>query len=165
VEIPAEKTAYVSYRIGREVHWTKKRIKLVKGEKLITDGENYARARCGNRISDTPQKNTSPDEPSPEILETPQDPSSAETTAALVGPSDLGPSATLDLPSSTPPPGRLLVPIIPVVPVGGGSGPNGGPTPSNPPVTPVTPVPEPATFLLVASGLAGCLGLRRRLRK
>jgi hypothetical protein len=165
VELAAEKAVHVSYRIGNEVYWTKKKIKLVKGEKLITDGENYARARCGNRISETAEAKTSPEEPSQEILETPQSHSAGET-AALSDPSDPGPSAILDPPSSASPPGGSLVPIIPVVPVvGGGSGTNGGPTPPNPPVTPVTPVPEPATFLLVASGLAGCLGLRRRFRK
>jgi len=165
VELAAEKTAYVSYRIGNEVFWTKKKLKLVKGEKLITDGENYARTRCGNRISETPEAKTSPEEPSQEILETAQN-SSAEETNGLSGPSDPGPTATLDPPSSASPPGGALVPIIPVVPiVGGGSGPNGGPTPPNPPVTPVTPVPEPGTLLLVASGLAGCLGLRKRFRK
>lgn len=158
-ELPAEKAVYVSYRIGHEVYWTKKKIRLVRGEKLITDGENYARARCGNRISEAPQANTSPEEPSPKILETPVEPLSEEITGELIGPRpyDLEPPISL-------PPGGLLVPIIPVVPIGGGSGPNGGPTPPNHPVPPVTPVPEPGTLLLVVSGLAGCLGLQRRHR-
>ena len=49
VELKADKAAYVSYRINDKVYWTKKKVRLEKGEKLMTDGVNYARARCGNQ--------------------------------------------------------------------------------------------------------------------
>ncbi len=180
VELPAEKAVYVSYRVGNEVFWTKNKIRLIKGEKLITDGENYARVRCGNRVSETPQPKTSAKEPSPKVLETPVDPSYREVTAALMGPSPLNPPTpvTAPPPSVSPQPGGGgLVPIVPIVPIAGGPGPKSGGTPPTnppnpppnvtpvPPITPVTPVPEPGTLLLVASGLAGCLGLRKKFRK
>jgi len=42
---------YVSYRVGRSIYWTSHPIRLLRGETLLSDGENCARARCGNRIS------------------------------------------------------------------------------------------------------------------
>jgi uncharacterized membrane protein YgcG len=42
---------YVSYRKGDKVYWTKKKHKVCAGEVVITDGKNYARTRCANRIS------------------------------------------------------------------------------------------------------------------
>lgn len=72
VHLRAEKTAYAAYRVGDDVFWTKKKIKLARGESLITDGVNYARTRCANRISDQPSTHTSTEEPSPEQLDTPQ---------------------------------------------------------------------------------------------
>ncbi len=55
-ELSAPRTAYVSYRVGSTVYWTRNPIRMPKGDTLITDGVNYARARCGNRISAEPQK-------------------------------------------------------------------------------------------------------------
>ncbi len=71
VELKAEKAAYVAYRVNDKVYWTKKKVRLVKGEKLITDGVNYARARCGNRISEVSQIPMSPEEPSHAFLDRP----------------------------------------------------------------------------------------------
>ncbi len=42
---------YVSYRKGDQILYTKKKHKVCKGEVVITDGKNYARARCANRIT------------------------------------------------------------------------------------------------------------------
>jgi hypothetical protein len=42
---------YVSYRKGDKVYYTKKKHKVCKGEVVITDGKNYARTRCANRLS------------------------------------------------------------------------------------------------------------------
>jgi len=42
---------YVSYRKGNKVYYTKKKHKVCKGEVVITDGKNYARTRCANRLS------------------------------------------------------------------------------------------------------------------
>src|SRR2546422_713593 len=41
----------------------RRRIKLHKGEKVITDGKMTARGRCGNRIEELPQQATSSSEP------------------------------------------------------------------------------------------------------
>ena len=173
VALPAPEAVYVSYRIGSEVFWTKKKLMLAKGENVITDGVSSARARCGNRISETPQAKTSPQEPSPKTLETRVDPADREFTALFINPSPrnepnpyvFGTPVPGSPPTVTPPTGGVFIPIIPIVPI-----PNGGnpPTPPAPPTgggtLPVTPVPEPGTLLLVASGLAGFLGYRK-LRK
>src|SRR6266511_214513 len=71
--LPAPKTAYVSYRMGNRVYWTRNRVKLAGGEEVITDGEHYARARCANRIADSPQGETSPAEPPEAVLDQPED--------------------------------------------------------------------------------------------
>ncbi len=36
---------HVSYRVKDKVYWTRKKVKLQKGEKLITDGKEFIRAR------------------------------------------------------------------------------------------------------------------------
>jgi len=71
--LPAPKTAYVSYRMGNRVYWTRNKVKLAGGEEVITDGEHYARARCANRIADSPQGETSPAEPPEAVLDQPED--------------------------------------------------------------------------------------------
>jgi hypothetical protein len=62
---------HVSYRIGNNVYWTAKTIKIPKGETLITDGQNSARTRCGNKVSVLPQEPVSPEEPPIEAFEIP----------------------------------------------------------------------------------------------
>lgn len=116
VKLPAAKRAYVSYRIKDRVYWTKKKVTLAKGEKLITDGKNYARARCANRVSDSAQAAVSPQEPSPAIMDAPVSTDAATLMAYL-------PSAVR----------RGLVPdVLGGSNTGGGSGPvNEGGTPSS----------------------------------
>jgi hypothetical protein len=53
--------AYVSFRTGAAIYWTRHRVSLPEGEAVLTDGENVVRARCGNRISFTPRQPTGPD--------------------------------------------------------------------------------------------------------
>lgn len=60
---------YVSYRIDERVYWTRKRLRLSKGETIVTDGVNSARTRCGNRIADSPQRPFGAEEPSEEALD------------------------------------------------------------------------------------------------
>lgn len=50
VRIQAPMRAYVSYRIGDKIYWTKRKINIPRGELVLTDGRNMIRARCGNRI-------------------------------------------------------------------------------------------------------------------
>ncbi|HEX3743914.1 MAG TPA: PEP-CTERM sorting domain-containing protein [Bryobacteraceae bacterium] len=65
---------YLSYRIADAVYWTSRPVRLPQGETLLTDGEHYARARCGNRISEAPKTPVNDTEPAPETLNTPQRP-------------------------------------------------------------------------------------------
>ena len=69
------RSVYVSYRKGESIYWTRRPVQLHKDEPLLTDGVSFARARCGNRISDSPQKpiaETPEAEPSPNILDIPE---------------------------------------------------------------------------------------------
>ena len=63
VRLALDQNVYVSYRIGNNVYWTHHPIKLKKGEKVITDGKITARTRCGNRVEEIPQQATSSSEP------------------------------------------------------------------------------------------------------
>lgn len=42
--------AFVSYRKGNQVFWTRRQLNITLGETLLTDGVNMIRAKCGNRI-------------------------------------------------------------------------------------------------------------------
>ena len=63
VTIVLARTAYVSYRIGNKVYWTRRRVSLKKGETVITDGKMTARTRCANRVEEVPQQAASEAEP------------------------------------------------------------------------------------------------------
>jgi len=71
--VKAEETRFVhvSYRRGDKVYWTAKTLEIKKGETLIRDGSNAARARCGNRVSAEPQQPVSEQEPTIESFEVP----------------------------------------------------------------------------------------------
>ena len=60
VRLARTRHVYVSYRLGDRIYWTRKKVTLHAGETLFTDGKHLARARCGNRISETPAVPTSP---------------------------------------------------------------------------------------------------------
>jgi hypothetical protein len=136
---------------------------------LITDGTNFTRTRCANMLSEVPQRKISPNEPTPEALDTPK----LSDPPPFMPPDVIGgdPPATT-LPSSDPstftspvvdgggPSGTTLPPSDPppfVPPSGIGGGPT-VPGDGNPPV----PVPEPITLFLLGSGLAGLWAFRKR---
>jgi hypothetical protein len=79
---------YVSYRRGDHVYWTRHRVRLAKGELLLTDGTNVARARCGNRISFTPKRPIEAESPMLD-LDTPEMPPPSEASADADGLADL----------------------------------------------------------------------------
>ena len=79
---------YVSYRLGDRVFWTAKTLKLAKGEAVITDGVNEARARCGNRLSPTPVEPVSPEQPPPQVFEAPEAPILVAVNHATGGAAD-----------------------------------------------------------------------------
>ena len=89
--VARDQYAYVSYRKGDQVLWTKSKVLLRQGETIITDGTKQVRAKCGNCISLEPQLPTAADEP--EVVEFDRlvdpDPASVpaeETEVALVPP-------------------------------------------------------------------------------
>jgi PEP-CTERM motif len=71
VQLTEDKTVYVSYRIAGRVYWTTKKVRLRRGEKVITDGKMTLRTRCGNQVSDTARQEVSPQEPSIAKMEEP----------------------------------------------------------------------------------------------
>ena len=63
VRLLMERSVYVSYRIGNRVYWTRHKVKLRKGETVLTDGKMTARTRCANRVAEKPQQESSRMEP------------------------------------------------------------------------------------------------------
>jgi hypothetical protein len=104
-----DRLAYVSYRIGDKIYWTKKPLRLRRGEAILTDGVTEIRSRCGNCLSLEPLLPTSDEEPTPfefeALLNDPTD---------QVPPIPLIPSAPLQL-TPVPEPGTLFL-------LGGGAG-------------------------------------------
>jgi hypothetical protein len=156
IDAKADRDFHVSYRISDEIFWTKKRLKVAKDEKLITDGTNFTRTRCANVLSEVIPGKTSPDEPTPQVFDTPTPPPS--DPAPFTPPVVIGGGP----PASTRPPSDPTPFIIPAVIGGGSAGPAGGSRDrggdGDGEGNPSVPVPEPATLLLLGSGLLG-LGL------
>jgi hypothetical protein len=184
VRLVLARTAYVSYRIGNKVYWTRHRVTLKKGETVITDGKVTARSRCANRVEEVPQQATSSSEPPAAKFEEPVHPA---TGTALANPPLPFESALLNrpgLPGLGPaPPLSLVDPFgsgtwVPIAPpplpsvcgVGknkNGSGGTEGGTGKKGKGNPCGggaggEVPEPGTWLLVASGLAAMYWKTRR---
>jgi len=192
IEAKADRDFHVSYRIGEEIFWTKKRLKVAKGERLITDDTNFTRTRCANMLSEVPGGKTSPNEPAPEVFDEPLDPLAynfiKEPIVPLTDPqnpsetppssSNPGSGADQMLPPSEP------TPVMPPVLIGGGPPgpipfpppgpspspvppPDPGPGPVPPPDTgpAPAPVPEPTTMHLLGFGLVGLWGFRKKFKK
>jgi hypothetical protein len=176
VRLKRNRTAYVSYRIGDRIYWTKKKLRLLKGERIITDGKHEARTRCGNQIAEAPSQPVSAQEPSEEAMEAAPDLERLVTgdpglELPPISPPAFGP------PQQTPPedPGGWGIPP-PVFPIVGGDPPPAAPLsplppPVYPPPPPVNPppvaTPEPGTLVLLVFGLSACLllGLCAWMRK
>ena len=161
VRLDRDQLAYVSYRMSGRIFWTSKKVKLPKGETVITDGAHEARTRCGNRVSETPGQPVSPGEPPPQALQPSQPP---QQVSILLPPEiDFPPAPPPAFPLGPPPappeapPGGGIIPPPYFPPVGGG----GSPPPSTPSTPPVVPppvsVPEPGTFGMLVLGIATAL--------
>lgn len=190
VRLVLAQTAYVSYRIGNKVYWTRKRIKLKKGETVITDGKITARTRCANQVIQVPQQLSSRSEPSAAKFEEPINPLSG--TAMTMPPVPF--QSTLLIPPppaepSTPPLGvyypiagqgpfvPIAMPPLPGVcappvkkPTAGGTA-NGAIEAANDKKkkkvdpcgkTGVVATPEPGTWLLLLTGSALMFWIGRR---
>ena len=189
IRLSSEHQFFVSYRVGNQVYWTKKKITLHSGEMLLTDGEHLARTRCGNRLSEVPAVPTAPSEPSDHSFNTPVVPLSPELTAAPLSGSPIWPGspAPIVLVSSgaapQPAPSPLIPPFVPTACCFTSAGPSSTPSspghpapppsPSQPPPyspsgpyspTPPIAAPEPGALTLAAAGLTLLLVLRRLRR-
>ncbi|MGC2657884.1 MAG: PEP-CTERM sorting domain-containing protein [Bryobacteraceae bacterium] len=179
--------AYVSYRVGQRVLWTTHKLRIPKGETLLTDGVNYCRTRCGNRLSDVPHRQAAANEPirllslpnftptlfannflslGPALVET-------GTPIAPAAPARLAPvTPTITAANELPLPPQQWLPVTliatpgPVLyapPLKGfiPSGPNTiGGVPS-----PISAIPEPQTLALISVGLFATLALFTCRRK
>jgi hypothetical protein len=167
-EFQGDKKVFVSYRVNNKVYWTKGKVRLSRGETLISDGKNLVRARCGNRISEVAQSPVSPAEPDPEVLDTPT--ASEKPLPLAVGGAPLSPDRST---------GRVSNPISWSSAAGAGNG--GGSKWIIPGLLggaggvvarkgsssrrSIAAVPEPAVFPLLGSALGCYLVFRKRLTK
>jgi hypothetical protein len=188
VKLVLARTAYISYRIGNKIYWTRHRVSLKKGETVISDGKMTARTRCANRVEELPQQATSESEPPAARFDEPVQPQTGTATNAPPVPFQSALMNRNPLPGLGP-----AAPLSSYDPIA-----NGGITPILPPAMPgvcgvgikkkpkdsvgagtvsfsdsssdpkkkkkVDPcssgggggeVPEPGTWLLMASGAAG----------
>ena len=159
---------YVSYRRENRVYWTRNKMLIPAGETLISDGENLARVRCGNRLSAIAAKPVAASEPTREELETPQfvppllaDLGPGEGAETLPGTPVALPALPLlspgdnGFPDGTTPPVGSLPPILPP----------GVTLPSTIPVPPPVATPEPPALVLLLAGALLCLSLVALLRR
>jgi hypothetical protein len=82
---PGPLLMFASYRMDGSVYWTSHPVHVAAGESLITDGTSLARARCGNRLSDSPRQPVATVEPTEKAMETPEEPDLNEAPAADTG--------------------------------------------------------------------------------
>jgi len=165
VSLDQEKMAYVSYRLGDQVYWTDRKLRLKINEVLLTDGVILARARCGNQISDTPRTPVSADQPSLSMQEIPTiEPYFPKGEVAEIILSKPVIPAVAKLVPSSPPPLYYVHPFIYVYPLPkratpkrtthpGPHRPRPHPHPPGPPTPPVV-TPEPPSMWLFAACLA-----------
>jgi hypothetical protein len=189
VRLALARTVYVSYRIGNHIYWTRRRLTLHKGEKLITDGRMTARSRCANRVEESAQQQGSPVEPPPQKFDEPvragegtaqQSPPAPFQSALLDRPPGFGPAGPLSLydpfvggnwiPISPPPlPSGLCAPLKTKGSNGSNGGGSGNTTGNKNKVSPCGAgsggtgvVPEPGTWLMFVSGAAAIYWRARR---
>src|ERR1700761_8766877 len=104
VVLTEDRYQYASFRLNNHIFWTRRRLLIPKGEVLLTDGRNYARTRCGNRLSNAAKPDTTPLQPPDTLLSLPP----FRPELLTKGPIELAPA---------PPIGELAQehPVLPVV--------------------------------------------------
>jgi len=162
VQLTDDRFQYASYRIKDQIYWTRKKLRIPKGEYLLTDGVAFARTRCGNRLSEAPQVPVSPREPAVALLSMPtirpemlpalelaQSPPLGELAEASPRLAPVLPNSFEGVPTeqSPLPPDIPQAPIFPVTPpVARRPPPSFSPPPPVNQPPPILPVPEPSTI-------------------
>jgi hypothetical protein len=149
--LASDEEMYVSYRLNNRIYWSRKRLKLLKGETVITDGKNVARTRCGNRLSETAQSPVAEKQPLDMTLDPSPLPDLAEARPIelpLALPFPVASSVLTPGSGGTIPPG-IFPPVL-----GGSSSPHNSVTPPTTPTTPPIATPEPDSFVLTAAGIS-----------
>lgn len=183
VRLALARTAYISYRIGNKIYWTRHRVSLKKGETVITDGKMTARTRCANQVIEVPQQAMSDSEPPAIKFDEPIQPLAGTAMKAPAVPfqSSLNQPAPGPMPLGVYDPlggGGAFMPVFsPPLPGVCGIGPKkpvkgaevtasgGGKKKKLNPCSSgggTAETPEPGTWLLVASGLAFLLWKSRQ---
>jgi hypothetical protein len=174
VQLTSDRFQYASYRMKDQIFWTRKKLRIRKGEYLLTDGVAFARTRCGNRLSETPQDPVSPQEPAAALLSMPpirpemlpalelaQAPPSGEVAEVAPRLAPVLPNSFEGIPAEQtplPPPLLPATPDFPIVPpVERHQPPTFASTPPVTKIPPILPVPEPRTVGLFA--LTFCISL------
>jgi hypothetical protein len=147
VRLASDEEMYVSYRLNNRIYWTHKRLKLLKGEMVITDGENVARTRCGNRLSATAQSPLAAKQPLDMTLDPAPLPELAEARPIALPMALPFPVASSVLAPGSG--GTVPPPDFPIL--GGFSSPHNATTP---PTTPPVTAPEPDSLVLTAAGIS-----------
>lgn len=163
---------YLSYRIRNTVFWTRKKVRLLPGELLLTDGKITARARCGNQISDTAKPEVSDEEPEEDVIDQPVAVAAAAPSfpiRSMLAPPDL-PVGAINPPQNFTG-GGFVFPAVPVgLPLPFGSCPPGE-TGNEPDCKHKHhhhkggESPEPSTMVLLGSGMALMLWRYRKFRR
>ncbi|MGA8026984.1 MAG: hypothetical protein WB992_07550 [Bryobacteraceae bacterium] len=194
VTLTEDRYQYVSFRLKNHIFWTHNRLRIPRGETLLTDGRSYARTRCGNRLSSTKQPNTTPHEPLEALLSLPPYSFNLQLPLAAAPPTGElaqefpvlpfeserlapvlpnGTEAAIPLPETLSPIASYP-PMTPAagtyIPTTGKTPTQGGPTSPTIPTSPTSPVisqvPEPASFYLFTLTFALTLWvLGRMVRK
>lgn len=174
---------YLSYRMNGKIYWTRERHRLNADEELITDGTIAARTKCANQVSARKQLAVSPEEPPAAALEQIEPPLLPPVEAKYPV---LYKEALLTSPTPAPWAGPTLGPAFPLLaaplPSGHGHKPvcetewkekqedklgivddenkevHCPPHRHKPPAA----VPEPGTWLLMGSGIAGVYAAYRK---
>lgn len=160
IRLANDRQAYVSYRLGNQIYWTKKKVTLHKGEILLSDGKHLARTRCGNRISEIPTEPSSPSEPTENVLNDPLPTRIPVTTTGAPLPWPIWPGGSTPLLLIPNPPGGSDpdLPYFPPITCCGSStgtsySPSPGPLPQPDPPS-VVATPEPNSLVLLTIGSA-----------
>lgn len=180
IKLVRDRYAYVSFRVGDNIYWTSHRLRLRKGETLLTDGSHYIRTRCGNRLSNKARFPIYLHEPSDSIMNVvlPSAPETEPFAAAELAPiiflSDISPGLSripLGRPFEVSAP-AVYAPFLSFFTVPGcvkknSSGKHCGNPKATAPPPPLAPTPENGVWILFSSGMGIVCGygLLRRKRE